>query len=79
MSEPNTVPTPRSAIVIGIIAMLCGAYPVLVGLGVVHVRPAPGAQAWVAVAIGGMFILAGLAIINGYAVAGAAKPDGSLP
>lgn len=79
MSEPNTVPTPRSAIVIGIIAMLCGAYPLLVGLGVVHVHPAPGARAWVAVAIGGMFILAGLAIINGYAVAGAAKPDGSLP
>ena len=79
MSEPNSIPTPRSAIGIGIIAMLCGAYPLLVGLGVVHVRPAPGAQAWIAVAIGSMFILAGLAIINGYAVAGAAKSDGSLP
>ena len=79
MSAPNTVPTPRGAIVIGIIAMLCGTCPVLAGLGVVHVRPAPGVQAWVAVATGGMFMLAGLAIINGYAIAGAAKPDGSLP
>jgi hypothetical protein len=79
VSEPSSVPTPRGAIVLGIIAMLCGVYPVLVGLGVVHVRPTPGAQPWVAVAAGSMFILAGLAIINGYAVAGASRVDGSLP
>ena len=79
MSEPTSIPTPRGAVFIGIIAMLCGVYPILVGLGVVHVRRAPEAQPWVAIAMGGMFVLAGLAIINGYAVAGASRADGSLP
>lgn len=79
MSDPDSPPTPRTAVVLGIIAILCGVYPVLVGLGVIHVRPEPGAQPWVAVAVGGMFILAGLAIINGYAIAGASRADGSLP
>ena len=79
MSESNSNLTPRGAILVGIIAMLCGVYPVLVGLGVVHVRPAPDAQPWVALAVGSMFILAGLAIINGYAVGGASTADGSFP
>jgi len=71
--------TPRGAIVLGIFAMLCGVFPVLAGLGVVHVRPEPGSQPWVAVAAGSMFILAGLAIINGYAVGGASTADGRIP
>ncbi|HSU94145.1 MAG TPA: hypothetical protein VLI43_10585 [Gemmatimonadaceae bacterium] len=79
MSEPNSSLSPRGAVVFGIIAMLCGVYPVLAGLGVVHVHPAPGAQPWVAVAAGSAFILAGLAIINGYAIGGASQADGSLP
>ena len=79
MSDSNSPPTPRGAVILGIIAMLCGVYPVLVGLGVVHVRPAPNAQPWVAIAAGCMFILAGMAIINGYAIAGASQADGSLP
>ena len=70
--------TPRGAIIVGIFSMLCGTFPVLAGLGVLHARPAPGVQPWVGVAAGAMFILAGLAIINGYAVAGRAQADGSL-
>jgi hypothetical protein len=79
MSPSNANLTPRAAIVVGIFAMLCGAFPVLAGLGVVHVRAAPGAQPWVAVAAGSMFILAGLAVINGHAVAGRSLADGNLP
>lgn len=78
MSRSNANLTPRAAVVVGILAMLCGVYPVLAGLGVVHVRAAPGAQPWVAVATGSMFILAGLAIINGYAVGGGSLADGNL-
>lgn len=63
----------------GIVFMLAGVFPVLAGLGMVPARTAPDAPPWIAVAAGGMFILAGLAIINGYAVAGASQADGSLP
>jgi hypothetical protein len=78
MSPASTSLTPRAAVLYGLLCMLCGAYPILVGFGVVHVRADPGTRPWVAVAMGSMFILAGLAIINGYAVAGGAQADGSL-
>jgi hypothetical protein len=70
--------TPRGAIVVGILCMVCGTYPVLAGLGVLHGRPAAGVQPWVIVAAGSMFILAGLAVINGYAVAGGSQANGDL-
>jgi hypothetical protein len=70
--------TPRSAIAVGILFMVCGAFPVLAGLGLLHARPAPGVQPWVVVAAGSVFILAGLAIINGYAVAGGSQANGDL-
>ena len=70
--------TPGRAIAVGILFMICGAYPVLAGLGVVHARPSPGVQPWVVVAAGSVFILAGFAIINGYAVAGGSQADGDL-
>jgi hypothetical protein len=76
-SNANRLP-PRSAIVVGILFMLCGAFPVLAGLGLLHGRPAPGVQPWVIVAAGSVFILAGLAVINGYALAGGSHADGDL-
>ena len=79
MSESNATLTPRGAVAFGGLFMACGAYPVLVGLGLVHVPPSPGTPAWVIVATGGMFVLAGLAIIVGYAMAGSSQADGSLP
>ena len=48
----------------------------LIGLGVVHVRPAPGAQPWVALAIASTFILEGLTMITGYTIAGGASRAG---
>jgi hypothetical protein len=87
MIEPKSVETsgsnanqlsPRGAIIVGILFVLCGTYPVLAGIGVVHGRPAPGVQPWVVVAAGSIFILAGLAVINGYAVAGGSQANGDL-
>jgi hypothetical protein len=70
--------SPRGAIIVGILCIVCGTYPVLAGLGVVHGKPAPGVQPWVVVAAGSIFILAGLAVINGYAVAGGSQANGDL-
>ena len=50
----------------------------LAGLGIVHGPTAPGVQPWVGVAAGSMFILAGLAVIDGYALAGAPQANGDL-
>jgi hypothetical protein len=79
VSQSSTKLTPRAAIFYGIVFMLCGTYPVLLGLGVFHGHPAPDVQPWVVIASGSMFILAGLAIINGYAIAGGLGADGNLP
>ena len=79
MSASNSGLTPRGAIAFGVLFMACGTYPVLAGLGMVPMNPTPGTPAWVVVATGGMFILAGLAIIVDYAMAGPLQADGSLP
>jgi hypothetical protein len=71
-------PSPRRAIVLGIIFIAFGVYPVLVSLGVARGQLSPGVQPWVGVAAGCTFILAGLAVINGYAVAGGAQANGDL-
>lgn len=70
--------SPGRAIAVGILCIACGTFPVLAGLGLVHGRPAPGVQPWVVVAAGSVFILAGLAVINGYAVAGGSQANGDL-
>lgn len=44
----------------------------------VHGRLAPGVQPWVVIAAGSIFILAGLAVINGYALAGTPQANGDL-
>lgn len=71
-------PSPRRAVVLGIICIAFGTYPVLVGLGLARGQMSPGVQPWVGVAAGCLFILAGLAVINGYAVAGGARANGDL-
>jgi hypothetical protein len=77
-SRSNQI-TPRGAVVFGLLFIVCGMLPVLGGLGVINVRPAPGVTQWVVVAAGALFILGGLAIINGYALWGAPSADGDLP
>jgi hypothetical protein len=70
--------SPRRAVIFGVICILFGTYPVLAGLGVVHGHMSPGVQPWLGVAAGSMFILAGLAIINGYVFAGRLQPNGDF-
>ena len=79
MSQSSNNLSPRGAVAFGILFMLCGTYPVLAGLGVFHTHPPPDAPPWLIIATGSMFILAGLAIINGYAVSGGVQADGNLP
>ena len=76
-SKPNQL-TPRGAIIMGVLCIAAGLFPLLVAVGILHGRLAPGVPSWVGVAAGSMFILAGLAIINGYAVGGGAQPNGDL-
>ena len=79
MSQSSNNLTPRGAVAFGLLFVLCGSFPVLAGLGVFHAHSDPDAPRWVIIASGGMFILAGLAIINGYAVSGGVQADGNLP
>jgi hypothetical protein len=71
--------TPRSAILFGLVFMAAGIPPVLAALGLLPFPLTRGTPAWVGVCAGLLFILGGAAIINGYALAGGAGPDGDLP
>ena len=72
--------SPRGAVAVGLAVSAMGALIVLLAVGVI-----PGGDAsleaprWVVAAAGLSFVLAGAAIIVGYAVAGGAAPDGDLP
>jgi hypothetical protein len=63
----------------GLIFVAAGIVPILGALGVLPLPLTPGTPVWVGVCAGLLFVLAGGAIINGYAIAGGAAPDGDLP
>ena len=71
--------TPRGAVIVGLLCVACGVVPILGGLGVISIKPTAGTPGWIAVCVGVLFVLFGAAVINGYAVAGGAAPDGNLP
>ena len=72
--------SPRAAVALGLVVSAMGGLIVLLAAGMI-----PGADEkleaprWVVAAAGLAFILAGAAMIVGYAVAGGAGPDGDLP
>jgi hypothetical protein len=70
--------TRRGAAVMGVVFILSGVLPVLGGLGMIDLHPTEGTPGWMGVCAGLAFILAGLAVINGYAIAGGVGPDGNL-
>lgn len=77
---PSQQLSPRGAVIMGLLFIACGAFPILIGLGVITPSnvgrdPAP---AWVIVATGLAFVSAGLAMILDYAVAGGVGADGDL-
>ena len=72
--------SPGGAIVIGVFFGIVGTAVTLLGLGTFgegHLTD--GTPAWVGIAAGAMFLLAGLSIIVGYGVAGGTTGDGDLP
>jgi hypothetical protein len=71
--------SPRGAIGFGLLFMAAGVPPVLGALGMLPLPLTQGTPAWVGVCAGLLFMLGGAAIINGYAIAGRAGPDGDLP
>ena len=75
----NTPLSPRAAIIVGVLCTACGIVPILGGLGLIPIQLTEGTPAWVAVCAGLAFVLAGAALIVGYAVAGSVGPDGDLP
>lgn len=72
--------SPRAAVAVGTAVSGMGVLIVLLAVGII-----PGAEAsleaprWVVATAGLAFVLAGAAVIVGYAVAGGAAPDGDLP
>lgn len=72
--------SPKAAVALGLAVSAMGALIVLLAAGVI-----PGGDAsreaprWVVAAAGLAFVLAGAAMIVGYAVAGGAAPDSDLP
>ena len=70
--------TPRAAVVFGLLFALAGLCVIAMALGIIRADSA-GAPQWIGVAAGLAFVLAGAAIIVGFAVAGGAAPDGDLP
>jgi hypothetical protein len=57
----------RAAIRVGILIMALGVAPILGALEIIPMPLTPGTPAWVGVCAGLVFILAGAAVINGYA------------
>ena len=72
--------SPRAAVAVGTAVSGMGVLIVLLAVGII-----PGAEAsleaprWMVATAGLAFVLAGAAVIVGYAVAGGAAPDGDLP
>ena len=75
-----TLLSPRAAVALGLVVSGMGALIILLAAGII-----PGAEAareaprWVVASAGLAFVLAGAAMIVGYAVAGGVAPDGDLP
>ena len=72
--------SPHGAVVVGLFCGGTGALVILASLGVFGpARLSPGTPPWIGVLAGLVFVLAGLAVIVGYALAGGAAAGGDLP
>ena len=70
--------TRRGAWVVGLFFIAAGVGADSRGLGLIDLKPTVGTPGWIAVCAGLMFVLGGMAVINGYAIAGGVGPDGNL-
>src|SRR5262245_1026429 len=78
MSE-RTQLSPKAAIVVGLVVALMGLLVIGMALHIIPTDRPADAPPWVGFAAGLAFVLAGAAIIVGFAIAGGAAPDGDLP
>jgi drug/metabolite transporter (DMT)-like permease len=69
----------RGAVLMGLLFIVVGSVPIVIGSGLVSGTSIAGTPAWVVLSAGAIFVLGGLAVIVGFAVAGGAGPDGDLP
>ena len=70
--------SPGAAVAIGLECGAMGLFVILLSLGVFGQAPLEDTPSWAGICVGLVFVLGGLALINGYAVAGGAAPDGDL-
>jgi hypothetical protein len=66
------------ALVVGLAFIAAGVMPILIGLGVLHADNVH-APLWVVSAAGLAFVVAGMAVVLDYGIAGGIGPDGDLP
>jgi hypothetical protein len=69
MDGKSTI-SPRAALAAGLVAAACGVLPILGALEIIPLPLTPGTPVWVGVCAGVLFLLAGAAVINGYAIQG---------
>jgi hypothetical protein len=71
--------TPKAAVAVGLVVALMGLLVIGMALRIIPTDSPGDSPQWVGVAAGLAFVLAGAAIIVGFAVAGGVAPDGDLP
>lgn len=76
----NSQLSPRGAVAMGLLFILCGVLPILMGLGIITPTDQTGSPppAWVPVAAGLVFVAAGLAVILDFGVAVGMDPQGDF-
>ena len=76
----NSQLSPRGATAMGCLFVVCGVIPILMGLGIITPDPSTGPPPppWVPVACGLLFVIAGLAIIVDFGIAGGVSPEGDF-
>jgi len=79
MPRTQTDLSPRGVIVLGLIVMAGGVAPILGALEIIPYPLTKGTPVWVGVAVGGVFILGGAALINGYVFGGGKNFDTAAP
>jgi len=79
MSTPSSQLSPRGALMMGLLFIAFGMFPILTGLGILTPTDAGSpVPTWVPVAAGLAFIVGGATIIVDFAVIGGVGPDGDL-
>jgi hypothetical protein len=72
--NPDKPLSPKKAVIVGVLVIACGIGPILGALELIPYPLTPGTPVWVGVSAGMLFVLAGVAVINGYGSTGVRHP-----